>query len=284
MKKWIRRILNILLVLVLLFALTQFLLSERESYLSRHNNDEALQIAKGETDPTEPLPTQLPEADEPLRETEPAVPQETVPVPDDPCIQELLTLDLEALREENEDVIGWICIPDTNISYPLLQWTDNEFYLKHSWQQTPNPAGSIFMEWQNNPDFTDFNTIIYGHRMREKEMFGMLHSFRKESFLKAHPSVYILSDQGVYRYDIFAVQRVRLDSPVYGLDHTTERQKQELIRFSLDYSLIDTGIVPTAEDQILTLSTCSGVNFTTRWVVQGVLNREASYIPTKNPD
>ena len=292
MKKWIRRTLNVLLILVLVFGLAMFLLSERESYLSRNNNDEAMQIAKGETEPPETLPQEVTDPVETEATTEPTVseetvpeetiPEETVPIPDDPCIQELLTLDLDALREENEDVIGWICIPDTNISYPLLQWTDNEFYLTHSWQQTPNSAGSIFMEWQNSPDFTDFNTIIYGHRMREKEMFGMLHAFRKKEFLEAHPSVYILNDDGVRRYDIFAVQRVKLDSPVYGLGLETDRRKEELIRYSLDYSSIETGIIPTVEDQLLTLSTCSGVNFTTRWVVQCVLNTEGSYLPNLN--
>lgn len=287
MKKWIRWTLNILLVLVLLFGLAQFLLSERESNLSRHNNDIAMQIAKGETEPPETLPEETDppvETTVPPEITDPTIPEETVPIPDDPCVQELLTLDLDALRQENEDVIGWICIPDTNISYPLLQWTDNEFYLTHSWQQTPNRAGSIFMEWQNSSDFTDFNTIIYGHRMREQEMFGMLHQFRKKDFLESHPSVYILADDGVRRYDVFAVQRVNLDSPVYGLGLDTDRRKEELIRYSLDYSAIETGIVPTIDDQLLTLSTCSGVNFTTRWVVQCVLNREGSYLPPQSTE
>ena len=280
MKKWVRWTLNTILILALLVGAVQFIRSEWESRLNRQNNDAAMELAKGETAPPEsiPEPTGNTDATEPAAPEE-TVPEETVPIPDDPCIQELLTLNLEALQEENEDVIGWICIPDTNISYPLLHWTDNEFYLTHSWQQTPNPAGSIFMEWQNNPDFSDFNTIIYGHRMREKEMFGMLHAFHDKEFLETHPSVYILTEDGVRRYDIFAVQRVKLDSPVYGLELESQRRKEELIRYSLDYSAIETGIIPTAEDQLLTLSTCSGVNFVTRWVVQCVLNTEGSYLP-----
>ena len=280
MKKWVRWTLNTILILALLVGAVQFIRSEWESRLNRQNNDAAMELAKGETTPPEsiPEPTGNTDATEPAAPEE-TVPEETVPIPDDPCIQELLTLNLEALQEENEDVIGWICIPDTNISYPLLHWTDNEFYLTHSWQQTPNPAGSIFMEWQNNPDFSDFNTIIYGHRMREKEMFGMLHAFHDKEFLETHPSVYILTGDGVRRYDIFAVQRVKLDSPVYGLALESQRRKEELIRYSLDYSAIETGIIPTVEDQLLTLSTCSGVNFVNRWVVQCVLNTEGSYLP-----
>ena len=107
----------------------------------------------------------------------------------------------------------------------------------------------------------------------------MLHAFHDKEFLETHPSVYILTEDGVRRYDIFAVQRVKLDSPVYGLELESQRRKEELIRYSLDYSAIETGIIPTAEDQLLTLSTCSGVNFVTRWVVQCVLNTEGSYLP-----
>lgn len=277
MKKWIRWVLNSVLILALVFGLVRFIQSRYESYLSRQNYESAMQIAKGEQEPTPAQTATAPTA--PEETTEPTLPEETVPIPDDPCIQELLELDLDALRKENEDVLGWICIPDTTISYPLLQWTDNEFYLTHSWQQTPNPAGSIFMECQNNPDFNDFNTIIYGHRMQGQNMFGLLQSYRYLEYLNKHPSVYILTDAGVLRYDVFACQRASVDSIVYGFVHETERSKEELIRYSLDYSVVETGIVPTAEDKLLTLSTCSGLTYATRWVVQCVYNEEGSYLP-----
>lgn len=197
---------------------------------------------------------------------------------DDLVIRELMETDLEALRQENEDMVGWITIPGTTIDYPLMQWTDNQFYLKHSWKQTPNPNGSIFMEWQNSRDFTDFNTIIYGHNMNSGAMFGSLRQFRRQPYWEEHPTFYIVCDQGVLRYDIFAVHRAGVDTIIFGLNLDTDEKKTRFIRFATDYSSYDTGIEPTIEDRIVTLSTCSGQGYTTRWVVQGVLNEAGSYI------
>lgn len=204
--------------------------------------------------------------------------QDPAPIPDDPNIQKLLETDLTLLREENEDVVGWITIPDTKISYPLLQWTDNQFYLKHTWKQTPNANGSIFIEHQNSPDFTDFNTIIYGHNMQSGAMFGSLRKYKSEAYWKEHPSFYIACDQGVLRYDIFAVHRAGVDTIIYGLNLDTEPKRTEFIRFATDYSSVDTGIQPTIDDRIVTLSTCTGQGYSSRWVVQGVLNEAGSYI------
>jgi len=293
MKKKRFRILSLLLAAALLYGGGRTVYNMIESRKSTQLYDQALQIAMGNSAqpevPAEPAPA------EPTEEPEEApaepgaqtptedIPQEEepepVPVPDDPYIEELLTYDIPALQEENEDVLGWIMIPDSNISFPLLQWTDNEFYLNHSWQQTPNPSGSIFIECQNSPDLTDYNTIIYGHNMNMMNMFGQLHNYRRSEYMESHPHVYVMIDSGVYRYDVFAVQRARTDSPIYGLELDTELKKAEMLRYSLDYSIIQTDLVPTIENRLLTLSTCSGQGYTTRWVVQFVLNEEASYFP-----
>lgn len=286
MKKQIRRVINIILAAVLLFAAAKFILSQRESYLSRQDYEQAMQIAgrqpSAETEPAETAAA--PEATMSAAETaqdpeatdETAI-AETTPVPEDPVIQELLAVDLDKLREENEDVIGWIYIPDTKINYPLLQWTDNEFYLEHTWKQKKNGSGSIFMECQNSPDFSEFNTIIYGHNMIDGSMFGNLHYYRRDQYRKEHPYIYILNDAGVLRFDIFAVQSANTESIIYGLGIETEQLKEQFIRFSLDYSYIDTGIIPTTEDRFLTLSTCTGAGHVNRMVVLSVLNEEASY-------
>ena len=101
MKKWVRWTLNTILILALLVGAVQFIRSEWESRLNRQNNDAAMELAKGETTPPEssPDPTGNTDATEPAAPEE-TVPEETVPIPDDPCIQELLTLNLEALQEE----------------------------------------------------------------------------------------------------------------------------------------------------------------------------------------
>lgn len=275
-----KRILNVLLVAVLVVSLAAFGIIRYSDYRSRQDYIDAVAAADSshtepETVPQETIDLQA-ETQKILQQQKEKAEQV---LQSDENIQSLLEIDLAALREVNEDVIGWIRIPDTPVDYPLLQWTDNEFYLKHTWKQVANGSGSIFMEWQNSPDFTDFNTIIYGHNMLSKSMFGSLRDYRNPKHVEIHPYVYIVNDQGIMRYDIFAMHKASVDSIMYGLKIDSEQKKTEFLRYAKDYSQIDTDITPTVEDKILTLSTCSGAGYSTRWVVQAVWNQDASYIP-----
>ena len=279
MNKKMKRVLNSILSLMLAVCVVMVIKSIKEDATSQNDYNEANMLAGIQDAETTEIP--VPTGYEALsQETEPEAThtQESIPIPDDPVIHELLGTDLEALRQENEDVVGWITMPGTIINYPLMQWTDNQFYLQHTWKQTPNINGSIFIECQNKRDFTDFNTIIYGHNMSNGAMFGTLRQFRRQTYWEEHPTFYIACDQGVLRYDIFAVHKPGIDTIIYGLDLDTDEKKTRFIRFATDYSSYDTEIMPTIEDRIVTLSTCSGQGYTTRWVVQGVLNEAASYI------
>ena len=189
----------------------------------------------------------------------------------DPYLEALLEVDLAALREVNEDVIGWICIPDTPVSYPLMQGETNNYYLNRTWKKKAISVGSIFLEHLNSPDFTDFNTLVYGHNMNDKSMFGALGNYKDKSYWEEHPYIYIVTDSGVRRYDIFAVHRAKIDSPVYGMVIKSPKKKNEFIEYSVSHSKLDTGIVPGIDDKILTVSTCSLGGYGHRWVVQGVL-------------
>ena len=177
-------------------------------------------------------------------------------------------IDFSALKEVNSDVLGWIDIPGTEISYPILQGTDNNYYLEHTWKGEPNAMGSIFLESQVDPELADFNTIIYGHRMRNLSMFGSLKYYEDISYWEENPSVYVVIEGEAYRYDIYAAYKAEPEDIIYRLKVNGRPQKQELIRFGLENSVIDTGIIPTTYDRILTLSTCTGSNHANRWVVQ----------------
>lgn len=191
----------------------------------------------------------------------------------DPYAALLNATDLDALREINGDVIGWITIPETDLSYPLLQGGDNRYYLNHTWSGERNSAGAIFLECQCAPDFSDFNTIVYGHRMNNTLMFGSLRGYQEEGYWKEHPSVYIVDDENVYRYDIFAAFQARVEDAPYQLKLRREEDKEAFLQFSLERSVFQTDVEPTAEGRVLTLSTCvSGTGRSpTRWVVQAAL-------------
>ena len=198
------------------------------------------------------------------------------PLADDPYAAALRDIDFPALQETNEEVIGWILIPDTQINYPLLQTTDNEYYLTHTWKKQYNAGGSVFMEQFCAGDMSDFNTIIYGHRMIDLSMFGSLKYYKDDSYRQEHPAVYIATPERIFRYEVFAAHEPGITELTYRLGITDDKMKQAFLDFTLSRTVIDTGIVPTTEDRILTLSTCTGHGHDTRWVVQARLTHEAA--------
>lgn len=197
-----------------------------------------------------------------------------VPAPleeEDPQAAELQALDIAALRQVNPDVLGWIRIPDTKVDYPLLSGTDNDFYLDHNWKGESAYVGSIFLEYQNSHDLMDYNTILYGHNMLSGAMFGSLHKYQSNAYRNAHPYIYIATEAGVLRYEIFSSYNAAIDSQTYSLSFRKEETKRDFLIMALEYSDIDTGITPDLMDRILTLSTCNGSGYISRRVVHARL-------------
>lgn len=183
----------------------------------------------------------------------------------------LAAIDLTALRSVNEDVVGWIAIPGTQLSYPLVQGMDNRYYLSRSWKREASAGGAVFLESTNSRDLTDFHTIVYAHQMRNDSMFGILSQYRDAEFFRAHPSIYLAFDGGVYRYDVFSAQKAGVKSIVYRLDLEESQREEEFIQYCVDNSAVDIGVIPEAGERILTLSTCVGSDRANRWVVHAVL-------------
>lgn len=220
----------------------------------------------------------------------PDVPSNTVPVPAstpapqapvevsaapvicDDYADELAQMDLTQLQGVNPDVLGWIVIPDTIISYPLVQGEDNDYYLVTTWQKTKNSVGSIFLDYRCTSDLSDFNSIIYGHRMRNESMFGSLKYYSKEDYWREHPYIYISDAAGCKRYAIFSVYEVSVLGDTYKMSFSDDSEKRDYIDFCVSSSIYDTGIVPETDDNIITLSTCTGYGHSTRWIVQAVLD------------
>ena len=204
---------------------------------------------------------------------------EEVPVWQDPYAQALKDMDFSALRQQNPDVLGWILIPGTRVSYPVVQGTGNSYYLDHTWRGGKNSVGAIFMECRNSGDLSDFNTIIYGHRMNNRSMFGTLSQYKSRSYWQAHPYVYLTDDSGTHRYEIFAAGEVSVDSDVYRLGLRSDSSRQSFLDSCLALSALNTGVTPHTYDKVLTLSTCTGNGHATRWVVQAVCPGQAPETP-----
>lgn len=171
-------------------------------------------------------------------------------------------------RYNNNDIVGFIEIPNTNISYPVVQSGNNVFYLYHDLNRNPSRAGSIFLDYENNIyELADDNTIIYGHNMRDGSMFHNIRHFHNESFFRDH--TYILLDTP-YRqtvWDIFAFFHTTIDFCYLTTNFFDEEAFYEFMLLLQSMSRWDTDIVISPENQILILSTCGVQSGPNRYVV-----------------
>lgn len=271
MKKKIRTVLIVLLVLAFGGSLIGLVCRIVEYRQGEETYSEAESLVELPDLSELPAPTLEPEPESSEPAEDEGDDEQETSVYVDPYADALRNMDFTALREVNPDVLGWIVIPGTVISYPLLQGEDNDYYLNHTWKGWRNVVGSIFLEWTNSADLSDFNTIVYGHRMINGSMFGSLKYYSSQSYWAQHPCVYITDDNGSHKYEIFAAYEVSTEGLTYRVGFSDDEDKQEFIDYCLAQSVIDTGITPTIYDRILTLSTCTGDGHATRWVVQGVL-------------
>lgn len=262
MKLTSKKILNILFVAALAVGVIFYGKSLNEKEVGARESEEAKEIV-------------LANREEISAEKEEFITGSKKPTVYDSVVEELITLDIDALREVNPEVIGWIYIPNTNIDYPVLQHEDNQYYLKYTWEHTRNNIGAVFLDCETSVDLSDFNTLVYGHRINNKTMFGSLYKFLEKEYFDAHPSIYLVTDEGVFRYDIFASYQTGLETISFAMKIETEKKRKEFINFALDYAVQSIGYVPETDEQFLTLATCS-FNDTYRDVVQAVLNEEAS--------
>jgi len=262
----------LMMLMALVFAASVFMAAQHiAGYRTAEESSELAQEVVAATPKIE-LPTlDFPDPDVPLV----AIP---TPEPVEPLAESaeyLLSLDLNSLREVNGDVMGWIVIPDTRVDYPLMDGEDNNEYLTTTWDGKRANAGSIFMECQTSRDFSDFNTIIYGHNMKGGSMFATLKSYADQSFWEEHPEVYIVTDELVRRYEIYSSYEAEVVGPAYWLGTPKESARESFLEYSTGRSVIETGIEPEIDDSILTLSTCTGNGtYQTRWVAQAVLTGE----------
>ena len=182
-----------------------------------------------------------------------------------------IEVDFDKLKSVNEDVVGWIyvdALPD--ISYPIVKGKDNQTYLHQTYEKNYNFAGTIFVDYENSGDFSDCNTLVYGHNMKNGSMFGHLKKFREDDKLyKQDKYFWILTPERNYRYEIITAYTTGVNSDTYTLFKGPGEEFEKYLETIKGYSEIQTDDTDlTIKDRIVTLSTCTG-NESTRFVVQG---------------
>ena len=174
-------------------------------------------------------------------------------------------VNIRHLQEKYPDIIGWIRIPGTNIDYPIAQGKDNLFYLHHDYKGEKDPLGTVFMEVENQPDFQDQNTILYGHNVKSGKIFHELHHYRDPAFLPNAPIIEISHVDGISRYKIFAAYLANPEDN-FRLPHYTDKEFETFYQRILDANRLKETL-PSSFDHILTLQTCSSGN--KRLVIHG---------------
>ena len=173
-------------------------------------------------------------------------------------------LQVEELKKENEDIIGWLEIPNTNINFPVVQGTDNQYYMTHTYKKENSKDGSIFLDKDYNWDLPSSNLLLYGHNNKNGNMFQGLLDYKEESYYKEHSTIKFTTVSEDSEYEILSVFLSRVyyknENDVfryyYFIDAENEEQYNYYIEESKKVSLYDTGKTAKFGEQLLTLSTC----------------------------
>lgn len=160
----------------------------------------------------------------------------------------------------NNDYQGWIYISNTKISYPIVQGTDNDYYLNHTFYNEEVFSACLFIDYRIEDGIEGRNVIVYGHNMKDGSMFAGLKKFRQESFRKAHPSFSVYTSTGAYEYQVFSTYTTSPESSTYTVSFANDDEFMNYVNMIKGWSDVDYGVDVSADDQIITLSTCVNNN------------------------
>lgn len=244
-RKWIRRILFLIAVLVFLSSAYQLV----SIYLEYRKGDQEYEEIMEEVITVK---------------TEKATKNEKE--------EEKFQVDFERLKEINKETVAWIRFEQPEkINYPVVHTSNNDKYLKTTFEHNRNSAGALFVDAANNGNFSDRNTFIYGHNMKNGSMFGQLKKYKSESFCKEHPYFYIYTPDGKeITYQVFAVCTVDDTSESYRKIYNGDVDFAQYIKHIKGIAHYNTGVEVTSASQIVSLSTCTNVTDNQRLLVHGV--------------
>ena len=184
----------------------------------------------------------------------------------------LSSVDFTNLLKQNKDTIGWLIVNNTNVNYPVVQTTNNDYYLKHAFDRSSNSAGWVYADFRNNFDDLSKNTVIYAHGRKDKVMFGSLTNTLNSKWYKNKDNQIIQFSTLKYNtmWQIFAIYKYEAESYYITTDFSSDESFMEFAKTMKNRSIYDFFIDLNKDDKILTLSTCYNDNGI-RLVVQAKL-------------
>ena len=193
-----------------------------------------------------------------------------LPEPVEPLKTAPISVSFKDLLAECDDVVGWLYCAETLINYPVVQGRDNNYYLRRLPDGSYNINGTIFMDYRNSPDFSDWNTVIYGHNMNNDTMFGILQRYNSQDYFDTHPVWYLLTPEQDYRIELLGGYTTSsTDADTYSIPDNVQG-RDELIEKVMQYTTFQSEVEIGDEDLLITLSTCAD-DYDARYVLVGVL-------------
>ena len=187
-------------------------------------------------------------------------------------IRESFGISWENLRKINPEVAAWITISGADISYPVVQGTDDEYYLKHNFQGKEDLFGCVFLGHDNKKNLTDSHSFLYGHNMEGNMMFANLNRYERPEFLQSCPTFEITTPERKYFYRIFSVEQAAPQSAAFEYGYQLKSRAYKLqLSILKENSMYDTGVMPQETQRMVTLITCnSRLDKEIRMAVHGI--------------
>lgn len=175
---------------------------------------------------------------------------------------EKYNIDFETLKQENKDTVAWLKVNGTNIEYPVVQYSNNSYYIDHNYEGKYNYAGWIFVDYRDKMDGTDKNIVIYGHNIKDGSMFGSLKNILKEEWQENEENRYITleTEEKSEIYKVFSVYQIEAEEYYLKTSFNSQEEFKNFINTLKQRSIKDFDVEIGEEDKILTLSTCADNN------------------------
>lgn len=241
--------------LIFAWKIADYLIDERTSLDYWEELQDSVVIPEARTQETKhsPLPDNREQTE--AEPTEPVIPA---------------SVDFDALHAISVDAVAWLFAPGMNINYVIAQADDNTYYLRRLLDGTAANGGTLFADHRCAADFSDWNTVIYGHQMNNGTMFGELVNYRDPAYYEGHPVMYLYVPEQRYTLELIAGYATDIYDAAYGLPASKE-QRDELLARAVEKSSFVSGVTAGEEDKLVTLSTCSYAYNNARYVVIGRL-------------
>lgn len=183
-----------------------------------------------------------------------------------------ITVDFDSLIEKNRDVIGWLYCEDTPINYAIVQAEDNEFYLRRGIDGKHSHSGSLFADFRNASDFTDKNTVIYGHNMNNFEMFGTLIRYKDQEYFDSHPELLLITPNASYTVSLIAGFEEK-STPAFYEKLVSFENAEEMLNAFISKSVFKSSCSFSDSDKFITFSTCTDDYSDVRFLLIGKITR-----------